>query len=62
MSEEFGNPAVFEADAATEFRPVASTIAATGTAVGSRVFVAFEGHSAKTQSGAYLLTRFVVIP
>lgn len=62
MSEEFGNPALFEADSRTELRPAASTIAATGTALGSRVFVAFEGHGTKTQSGAYLLTRFVVIP
>ena len=62
MSEEFGNPAVFEADSRTELRPAASTIAATGVTVGSRVAVAFEGHGATTQSGSYILTRFIVIP
>jgi len=61
MSAQFGNPALFEADAHTQIDPSSSTIAATGVQVGARVEVAFDSRAPKTASGAYLLTRFVVV-
>lgn len=61
LSAEFGNPVLFEADARTQIDPTSSTIAATGVKVGARVQVAFDARPAKTSSGAYLLTRFVVV-
>jgi len=61
MSAQFGNPALFEADAHTQIDPSSSTIAATGVQVGARVRVAFDSRAPKTSSGAYLLTRFVVV-
>jgi hypothetical protein len=61
MSAEFGDPALFETDARTQIEPSAPTIAATGVKVGARVQLAFDRRVAKTASGAYLLTRFVVV-
>ena len=61
MSEEFGNPVLFEADARTQIDPTSSTIAATGVQVGARVQVSFDARAPKTSSGAYLLSRFVVV-
>jgi len=61
LSAQFGNPALFEADAHTQIEPSAPTIAATGVKVGAQVLVAFDERSAKTLSGPYLLSRFVVV-
>jgi hypothetical protein len=61
MSAQFGNPALFEADARTQIEPSAPSIAATGVKTGARVQVAFDGRTPRTPSGAYLLTRFVLV-
>jgi hypothetical protein len=61
LSAQFGNPTLFETDAHTQIEPSAPSIAATGVKVGARVMVAFDGRAPKTSSGAYLLTRFVVV-
>jgi hypothetical protein len=61
MSEAFGNPALFEADARTQIEPTSPNIAATGVKVGARVLVSFDPRVPKTAAGAYLLTRFVAV-
>jgi hypothetical protein len=75
LSAQFGNPTLFETDARTQIEPPVlqltgpidggdaspSTIAATGVKVGAPVLVAFDARAPKTSSGAYLLTRFVVV-
>lgn len=61
MSAQYGNPLLFEADARTQIEPSAPSIAATGVKAGARVQVAFDGRAPRTPSGAYLLTRFVVM-
>jgi hypothetical protein len=61
LSARFGDPALFATDEHTVIEPSAPTIAATGVRVGARVQVEFDGRGAKTASGAYLLTRFVVV-
>jgi hypothetical protein len=40
---------------------LAQTVAATGVKVGAPVLIAFDARAPKTSSGAYLLTRFVVV-
>ena len=74
-SAQFGNPTLFETDANTQLEPtvirtpglqsgptaLAPTVAATGVKVGAQVLVAFDSGATKTSSGAYLLTRFVVV-
>src|SRR6266545_3992543 len=61
MSEAFGNPVLSEADARTQIEPSSQNIAATGVKPGARVQVSFDPRTPKTSSGAYLLTRFVVV-
>ena len=61
IAADFENPALFEADARTRIEPAASSIGAAGVKPGGRVQVAFDALAPKTASGAYTLTRFVVL-
>ncbi|MDP9251947.1 MAG: hypothetical protein M3O80_02985 [Chloroflexota bacterium] len=61
LSARFGDPTLFETDAKTLIEPTAPTIAATGVKVGAQVLVAFDDRTPKTKSGAYLLSRFIVM-
>jgi len=61
IAADFENPALFEADARTRIEAAASSIGATGVRPGGRVQVAFDALAPKTASGAYTLTRFVVV-
>jgi hypothetical protein len=61
LSAHFGNPTLFEADAHTQIEPSSATIAATGVKPGAQVLIAFDERGPKTSSGAYLLTRFIVV-
>ena len=61
IAADFENPALFEADARTRIEPAASSIAAAGVKPGATVQVAFDALAPKTVSGAYTLTRFVVV-
>jgi hypothetical protein len=61
LSAQFGDPTLFETDANTRIEPSAPTIAATGVKAGARVLVAFDESAPKTNSGAYLLSRFIVV-
>ena len=61
IAADFENPALFEADGQTRIEPAASSIGAAGVKPGGRVQVAFDSLAPKTASGAYTLTRFVVV-
>jgi hypothetical protein len=61
IAAEFENPALFEADPRTRIEPAASSIGAAGVKPGATVQVAFDAVAPKTASGAYTLTRFVVV-
>jgi hypothetical protein len=61
VAADFENPALFEADARTRIEPAASSIGTAGVKPGGRVQVAFDPLAPKTASGAYTLTRFVVV-
>jgi hypothetical protein len=75
LSARFGDPTLFETDANTRLEPTvirvldqsgsgiasAPTVAATGVKVGAQVLVAFDERAPKTSSGAYLLSRFIVV-
>ena len=61
IAADFENPALFEADPRTRVEPAASSIGAAGVKPGGRVQVAFDSLAPKTASGAYTLTRFVVV-
>jgi hypothetical protein len=61
IAADFENPALFEADARTRIEPAESSIGAAGVKAGARVQVAFDTLAPKTASGAYTLTRFVVV-
>jgi hypothetical protein len=61
LAAQFRSPTLFEADAHTQIEPSAPTIAATGVKAGAQVLVAFDERGPKTSSGAYLLSRFVVV-
>jgi len=61
IAADFENPALFEADPQTRIEPSASSIGAAGVKPGGRVQVAFDALAPKTASGAYALTRFVVL-
>jgi len=61
IAADFENPALFEADARTRIEPAASSIGTAGVKPGARVQVAFDSLAPKTASGAYTLTRFVVV-
>lgn len=61
IAADFENPALFEADARTRFELAASSIGAAGVKAGGRVQVAFDALAPKTASGAYALTRLVVV-
>jgi hypothetical protein len=61
IAADFENPALFEADARTRIEPGASSISTAGVKPGGRVQVAFDSLAPKTASGAYTLTRFVVV-
>jgi hypothetical protein len=61
IAADFENPALFEADLRTWIEPAASSIGAAGVKPGARVQVAFDALTSRTASGAYSLTRFVVV-
>jgi hypothetical protein len=61
IAADFENPALFEADSRTRIEPAASSIGAAGVKAGAKVQVAFDALASKTASGAYSLTRFVVV-
>jgi hypothetical protein len=61
IAADFENPALFEADARTRIEPAASSIGAAGVKPGARVQVAFDALARKAASGAYTLTRLVVV-
>jgi hypothetical protein len=61
IAADFENPALFEADSRTRIEPAASSIGTAGVKPGGRVQVAFDALAPKTASGAYALTRFVVV-
>lgn len=61
IAADFENPALFEADSRTRIEPAASSISAAGVKAGARVQVAFDTLAPKARSGAYVLTRFVVL-
>ena len=61
VAADFENPALFEADPRTRIEPVASSIGAAGVKPGARVQVAFDALAPKMPSGAYALTRLVVM-
>src|SRR5881396_1093905 len=61
IAADFENPALFETDPRTRVEPAASSIGAAGVKAGGRVQVAFDALAPKTASGAYTLTRFVVV-
>jgi len=61
IAADFENPALFEADARTRIEPIASSIGAAGVKPGGTVQVAFDSLAPKTASGAYTLTRLVVV-
>jgi hypothetical protein len=61
LAAEFGDPALFEADARTQIEPRSPNIAATGVKVGAPVQVSFDPRAPKASSGGYLLTQFVVV-
>jgi hypothetical protein len=61
IAADFENPALFEADLRTRIEPAASSIGAAGVKPGARVQVAFNALASKTPSGAYSLTRLVVV-
>ena len=61
IAADFENPALFEADLRTRIEPAASSIGAAGVKPGGSVQVAFDSLAPKTASGAYALTRFVVV-
>jgi hypothetical protein len=61
IAADFENPALFEGDARTRIEPGASSIGTAGVKPGGRVQVAFDSLAPKTASGAYTLTRFVVV-
>ena len=61
IAADFENPALFEADSGTRIEPAASSIGAAGVKPGGKVQVAFDALAPKTASGAYTLTRFVVL-
>jgi len=61
IAADFENPALFEADVRTRIEPGGSSIGTAGVKPGARVQVAFDSLAPKTASGAYTLTRFVVV-
>jgi hypothetical protein len=61
IAADFENPALFEADSRTRIEPAASSIGAAGVKPGARVQIAFDSLAPQTASGAYTLTRFVVL-